>query len=63
MLEDDKAFRDCIRTITYGRYSPPAASTANRIVMDMSIECQKQLKVRSGLVLCKKIQIVMPFSF
>jgi hypothetical protein len=63
MPEDDKAFRDFIRTITHGQYSPLAASTVNKIAMDMSIECQKQLKVRSVLVLCKNIQIVMPFNF
>ena len=63
MPEDDKAFRDFIKTITHGRYSPPVASTVNKIVMDMSIECQKQLKVRTGLVLYKKIQTVMLFSF
>jgi hypothetical protein len=52
MPEDEKAFRDFIRTVTHGRFSLPAASTVNEIVMDMSILCQKQVKVRSGLVFC-----------
>jgi hypothetical protein len=54
MPEDDKAFRDFMKTTTHCRYSPPATPTVNKIVMDMSLECHEQLKVRSGLVSCKR---------
>jgi len=47
MAENDKPFRDFIHTITHGRYSPPYASTVNKFILDLSIECQKQLKVRT----------------